>query len=115
MVSFLRNDRADDKGTPNPMLAAGQGGEGTGIRHTISFGGSQAGRYLRHFIELGLDVAELEAIRRPFTDGGQEVGQILRYAIRSGTAHRWLAGSLLAVLDGRARQLVDLAKVNLIR
>jgi Alpha/beta hydrolase domain len=58
VVSFLRNDRADDKGTPNPLLAAGQGGEGTGVRHTMAFGGSQAGRYLRHFIELGMNKDE---------------------------------------------------------
>jgi hypothetical protein len=55
VVSFLRNERADDKGTPNPLLAAGQGGEGTGVRHTMAFGGSQAGRFLRHFIELGMN------------------------------------------------------------
>jgi Alpha/beta hydrolase domain len=55
LVSFLRNDRADDKGTPNPLLAQGQGGAGTGVRHTMAFGGSQAGRYLRHFIELGMN------------------------------------------------------------
>lgn len=55
VVSFLRNERADDKGTANPLIAAGQGGEGTGIRHTMAFGGSQAGRFLRHFIELGMN------------------------------------------------------------
>jgi LuxR family transcriptional regulator, maltose regulon positive regulatory protein len=66
------------------------------------------------WIELALDVAEPDAIRRPFTDAGPEVGWILRRAIRQGTAHRWLAGSLLAVLDGRevaeghaARELLE--------
>ena len=58
LVSFLRNERADDKGTANPLLAAGQGGDGTGVRHTMAFGGSQAGRYLRHFIELGMNKDE---------------------------------------------------------
>jgi hypothetical protein len=58
LVSFLRNERADDKGTPNPLLASGQGGDGTGVRHTMAFGGSQAGRYLRHFIELGMNKDE---------------------------------------------------------
>ena len=66
------------------------------------------------WIELALEVAESDAIRRPFTDAGPEVHEILRGAIRRGTAHRWLAGSLLAVLDGReaseghgTRELLD--------
>src|SRR5215510_1671492 len=50
VVSFLRNERADEKGTPNPL--------GTSIRHTMAFGGSQSGRYLRHFIELGMNKDE---------------------------------------------------------
>ncbi len=50
LVSFLRHERADDKGTPNPLA-----GEGAGIRHALAFGGSQSGRYLRHFIELGMN------------------------------------------------------------
>ena len=58
LVSFLRNERADDKGTANPLVVAGQGGDGTGVRHTMAFGGSQAGRYLRHFIELGMNKDE---------------------------------------------------------
>ncbi len=68
----------------------------------------------RRWIELALDVAEPDAIRRPFTDSGREASEILRRAIREGTAHRWLAGSLLAVLDGReasqghrTRELLD--------
>jgi Alpha/beta hydrolase domain len=50
LVSFLRHERADDKGTSNPMLAAGEG-----VRHALAFGGSQSGRFLRHFIELGMN------------------------------------------------------------
>jgi LuxR family transcriptional regulator, maltose regulon positive regulatory protein len=68
----------------------------------------------REWIERALEIAEADAIRRPFTDSGPEVGWILRRAIRHGTAHRWLAGSLLAVLDGRevpeghaARELLE--------
>jgi LuxR family maltose regulon positive regulatory protein len=68
----------------------------------------------REWIERALEIAETDAIRRPFTDSGPEVGWILRRAIRHGTAHRWLAGSLLAVLDGRevpeghaARELLE--------
>jgi hypothetical protein len=48
VVSFLRHERADDKGDPNPLSAQK-------IRHTIAFGGSQSGRFLRHFIELGMN------------------------------------------------------------
>src|SRR5262247_822508 len=50
VVSFLRNERADEKGTPNPL--------GTSIRHTMAFGGSQSGRFLRHYIELGMNKDE---------------------------------------------------------
>jgi len=54
VVSFLRYERADAKGTANPLLA-GPGAETTGIRHALAFGGSQSGRYLRHHIELGMN------------------------------------------------------------
>ena len=50
VVSFMRNERADDRGTSNPL--------GDSIRHTMTFGGSQSGRYLRHFIELGMNKDE---------------------------------------------------------
>jgi alpha/beta hydrolase family protein len=45
LVSFLRYERAD-----NPLLA-----EGTDIRHALGFGVSQSGRFLRHFLELGMN------------------------------------------------------------
>jgi LuxR family transcriptional regulator, maltose regulon positive regulatory protein len=68
----------------------------------------------RLWIERALDLAEADAIRKPFTDSGPEVASVLRMSIRYGTAHRWLAGSLLAVLDGRqtatghgTRELLD--------
>lgn len=48
VVSFLRHEKADDKGTANPLSAHG-------IRHTLAFGGSQAGRFLRHYVELGMN------------------------------------------------------------
>jgi hypothetical protein len=50
LVSFLRNERADEHGTANPL--------GGSIRHAMAFGGSQSGRYLRHFIELGMNKDE---------------------------------------------------------
>ena len=63
---------------------------------------------------VALELAESDAIRRPFTSGGPEVTAILRRTIRHGTAHRWLVGSLLAVVDGReardghrARELLE--------
>jgi hypothetical protein len=45
LVSFLRHGRAD-----NPLLE-----EGAEIRHAIGFGVSQSGRFLRHFLELGMN------------------------------------------------------------
>jgi hypothetical protein len=48
VVSFLRHEKADDKGTVNPLNAHG-------IRHALAFGGSQAGRFLRHYVELGMN------------------------------------------------------------
>jgi hypothetical protein len=47
VVSFLRHEQADEKGAPSPLAG--------GIRHAMAFGGSQSGRYLRHFIELGMN------------------------------------------------------------
>jgi hypothetical protein len=45
LVSFLRHDRAD-----NPLIS-----EGAEIRYAIGFGVSQSGRFLRHFLELGMN------------------------------------------------------------
>jgi LuxR family maltose regulon positive regulatory protein len=68
----------------------------------------------RTWLEQALELAEPDAIRRPFAEAGPELTPLLREAIRHGTAHRWLAGSLLAVRDGRdsaaghaARELLD--------
>jgi hypothetical protein len=55
LVSFLRHERADRNGTPNPMIAEGTRTEGTGVRHALAFGVSQSGRFLRHFLELGMN------------------------------------------------------------
>jgi hypothetical protein len=54
LVSFLRYAPADCDGTPNPLGAAG-GADDTGIVHTLAFGASQSGRFLRHFLELGMN------------------------------------------------------------
>src|SRR5438128_3142274 len=45
LVSFLRYERAD-----NPLLE-----QGSEIRHAMAFGVSQSGRFLRHFLELGMN------------------------------------------------------------
>jgi hypothetical protein len=55
LISFLRNEPADRNGTPNPMIAEAMPTEGTGIRHALAFGVSQSGRFLRHFLELGMN------------------------------------------------------------
>ncbi len=50
LVSFLRHDSTDRCGVPNPLVA----GNGE-IRHALAFGVSQSGRFLRHFLELGMN------------------------------------------------------------
>jgi Alpha/beta hydrolase domain len=56
IVSFLRYDRADPKGTANPAL--GGGGDNARPRHALMFGISQSGRFVRSFIELGMNKDE---------------------------------------------------------
>ena len=46
-------------------------------------------------------LAEAEKLRRPFLDAGPAVAPLLRRTIRAGSAHRWLAGTVLGVLEGR--------------
>jgi hypothetical protein len=53
IVSFLRYARQDAAGHANPVAVPGAAG--TGIVGTMAFGISQAGRYLRHHIELGMN------------------------------------------------------------
>jgi hypothetical protein len=50
LVAFLRYERADRHGTPNPMI-----GGSSRVAHTLAFGVSQAGRFLRHFLDLGMN------------------------------------------------------------
>jgi len=52
-VSFLRYERADAKGTANP--AVGAGGESAKPHHALAFGVSQSGRFIRSYIELGMN------------------------------------------------------------
>ena len=55
LVSFLRYEGADGRGTRNPMIADGSRDDAPAVSHTLAFGVSQAGRYLRHFLELGMN------------------------------------------------------------
>jgi len=55
LVSFLRYETTDCNGAPNPMIAEGVRAEDVGIRHALAFGVSQSGRFLRHFLELGMN------------------------------------------------------------
>src|SRR5215469_13170508 len=55
LVSFLRYERTDRNGTRNPMIAEASGTDGSAIAHTLAFGVSQSGRFLRHFLELGMN------------------------------------------------------------
>src|SRR5262249_29081708 len=55
LVSFLRHETADHIGTSNPLIAEGARTEGTGVRQALAFGVSQRGRFLRHFLDLGMN------------------------------------------------------------
>jgi hypothetical protein len=50
LVSFLRYESTDSKGNANPA--------GAGIRHTLAFGRSQSGRYLRDHVAQGFNQDE---------------------------------------------------------
>jgi hypothetical protein len=50
LVSFFRYKNANRGGIPNP-LSSGK----SEIRHALAFGVSQSGRFLRHFLELGMN------------------------------------------------------------
>ena len=51
LVSFLRNDAKDAAGRPNPL----RGRDSPRPRFALGMGVSQAGRFLRHFVELGMN------------------------------------------------------------
>lgn len=53
VVSFLRNEKSDQKGTANPLAT-----DGASVRHALAVGISQSGRYLRHYLELGMNKDE---------------------------------------------------------
>ena len=55
LVSFLRHERADSDGATNPLIEAASQAEGSGLRMRSAFGVSQSGRFLRHFLELGMN------------------------------------------------------------
>jgi Alpha/beta hydrolase domain len=53
LVAFLRYERVDRNGAANPMIP--DGAQRSGVQHALAFGVSQAGRFLRHFLELGMN------------------------------------------------------------
>src|SRR5580692_5634486 len=55
LVSFLRYEHADRNGMPNPMVAGDRRDDPPELQHALAFGVSQAGRFLRHFLELGMN------------------------------------------------------------
>ena len=57
LVSLARYDRPAGGGTGNPLFAGD-----AEIRHALAFGVSQSGRFLRHFLELGMN-ADVEGRR----------------------------------------------------
>jgi alpha/beta hydrolase family protein len=50
LISFFRYRSANRGGIPNPLLSGM-----SEIRHALAFGVSQSGRFLRHFLELGMN------------------------------------------------------------
>ncbi|HEX3864804.1 MAG TPA: alpha/beta hydrolase domain-containing protein [Stellaceae bacterium] len=56
LVSFLRYRSANRGGIPNPLVSGM-----SEIRHALAFGVSQSGRFLRHFLELGMNADETGA------------------------------------------------------
>jgi hypothetical protein len=50
LVSFLRYRSANRGGIPNPLVSGM-----SGISHALAFGVSQSGRFLRHFLDLGMN------------------------------------------------------------
>jgi hypothetical protein len=50
LVSFFRYKSANRGGIPNPLISTM-----SEIRHALAFGVSQSGRFLRHFLELGMN------------------------------------------------------------
>ncbi len=53
LVAFLRYERADHHGTAQSDDP--DGAQGGGAAHALAFGVSQAGRFLRHFLDLGMN------------------------------------------------------------
>jgi len=53
LVSFFRYRSANRGGIPNPLISTM-----SEIKHAIGFGVSQSGRFLRHFLELGMNSDE---------------------------------------------------------
>jgi hypothetical protein len=50
-----RPHQEDPNGAPNPLIADDALTDGSGIRHALAVGVSQSGRFLRHFLELGMN------------------------------------------------------------
>jgi hypothetical protein len=53
LVSFFRYRSANRGGIPNPLVSGM-----SEVRHALAFGVSQSGRFLRHFLELGMNSDE---------------------------------------------------------
>ncbi len=86
--SFLKNARADDAGTPNPLAG--------GITWSISRGVSQSGNFLRGFLHLGFNQDEMG---RQVYDGawpiiaGKRIAMDFRFAMPDGVSKLYEPGS----------------------
>ena len=100
VVSFLRHEKADDKGNANPLNAHG-------IRHALAFGGSQAGRFLRHYVELGMnkDLAGRKVFDGVYSHTAGAGKVFANHSLRGARPHRHpargprLSRELVPVLD----------------
>jgi LuxR family maltose regulon positive regulatory protein len=71
------------------------------VRRAVACELDGEGGAAREWIEQALELAEPELVRRPFIEAGPTVAVLLHRTIRAGTAHRWLAGNLLAVIESK--------------
>lgn len=87
LVSFFRNERADDVGTPNPAGA---------VKWAVASGTSQSGNFLKSFVHLGFNADEKG---RAVFDGinpniaARQIPLNLRFSVPGGAARPYEPGS----------------------
>ena len=88
---FFKTAQADDSGTPNPVAKA--------VTHSIGRGISQSGNFLRGWLHLGFNQAELGGVGAKVHDGlwpiiaGRRIALNFRWAQPDGVLELYQAGS----------------------